>query len=141
MINVVTYLTLLRVLLSCLNQFSAPIQLVMRRMLWNVVAVLTAIMVTSRVYILAHFPHQCILAVLFGYLVHQFSFVRTNAAIKKWNLRRKILVAIFIPLSSILLYINGERLLGFQLDWSLKLADKFCEKVRILLNFHMLRIA
>lgn len=128
MINVVTYLTFLHLMLSCLNHVSQPVKLVARRMLWNVVLVMTAIMITSRVYILAHFPHQCILAVLFGYVVYHFS--STRIASGKWNLRWKILVAFAIPVSSLLLYVNGEKLLGFQLDWSLRLASKFCSKVK-----------
>ena len=70
----------------------------------------------------AHFPHQCVVALLFGYLSCQFS-------VKRIGKLKKTCLAVFCLLSALTVYFKAEFLLGFDINWSLQLAHRHCQKV------------
>ena len=70
----------------------------------------------------AHFPHQCVVALIFGYLSCQFS-------VKRIGKLKKFFLAVFCILSALTVYFKAEFLLGFDINWSLQLAHRHCQKV------------
>jgi len=123
MVNVVTGLTIVNFLISCARDsgLSNPVTLVLRRVLWNGFFVFIATVMASRIYILAHFPHQCVVALIFGYLSCQFS-------VKRIGKLKKICLAVFCLLSALTIYFKAEFFLGFDINWSLQLAHRHCQK-------------
>ena len=126
MINMVTGLTLVHYILSNVNT-THTIHLVVQRMTWNAFYIGIGMVVASRLLVLAHFPHQCLLAIVFGY----FCFEMVNRIrLHRWSLLGKVSLATFFLGSALGIYVYAESFLGFDLDWSLKLASKHCQKVR-----------
>ena len=76
----------------------------------------------SSFFFSAHFPHQCVVALIFGYLSCQFS-------VKRLGRMKKFCLAVFCLLSAMTVYFNAEILLGFDINWSLQLAHRHCQKV------------
>ena len=70
----------------------------------------------------AHFPHQCVVALIFGYLSCQFS-------VKRLGKLKKFCLAVFCLLSALTVYFKAEFFLGFDINWSLQLAHRHCQKV------------
>ena len=122
MINMVNLLTLLHLSLSHLeNVNSQPLKLMGTRLLWNGFMILMAIMVTSRIFVLAHFPHQTLLALLLGYFCYKMAF--SSKKVSFW-------LACLTLATPLILYFKGSSLLGFDMNWSIELAHKYCQKVR-----------
>ena len=129
MINVVTCLAILHLISDQLETYSLRMGLVIRRMLKNFLLVWIAIMATSRVYISAHFPHQCALAIGLGYISFYYTKSHLNEYSKK-SLLRKLGMAFWLLGSAIFIHENLQKLLGFSPHWSIDMAKKYCAKVR-----------
>ena len=85
MINVVTCLAVFSLISDQLQSYDLRMGLVVRRMLKNLLFVWLAIMCTSRVYILAHFPHQCALAICIGYICFHWSKSKLNSWTRQFH--------------------------------------------------------
>ena len=105
MINMLIGLTLVKLIESLVYSNGTegdPIKLMVKRISWNVLYLWILLMVTSRVFILAHFPHQCILAVILGFLCFKLIFNDQTWIYPIWNRTlEKIFMALFLLLSAI----------------------------------------
>ena len=136
MINVVTCLAILHLISDQLGTHSLRMGLVIRRMLKNVLLAWIAIMATSRVYISAHFPHQCALAICLGYISFYYTKSHLNQCSKKSTFN-KLAMAFSLLGCAIFIHENLQKLLGFGPNWSIDMAKKYCAKVRIANIFNL----
>ncbi len=133
MINLViglAFVTLIRDHLVQHWEDSNPLKIVTNRLLKNVFYVWTGVVVASRIFISAHFPHQCFLAIGFGYLCFNLGFRNGKSSWTNWRSHVLILVSLSFLLSALGVYLNLEQVFGFDPDWSIELARKFCKKVK-----------
>ena len=140
MINMVIGLTFVKLIESLVYSNGTegdPIKLMVKRISWNVLYLWILLMVTSRVFILAHFPHQCILAVILGFLCFKLIFNDQTWIYPIWNSTlEKIFMALFLLLSAIFVYVKSDDFIGFDINWSIDLAYTYCQNVsRIYLNY------
>ena len=140
MINMVIGLTLVKLIESLVYSNGTegdPIKLMVKRISWNVLYLWILLMVTSRVFILAHFPHQCILAVILGFLCFKLIFNDQTWIYPIWNSTlEKIFMALFLLLSAIFVYVKADDFIGFDINWSIDLAYTYCQNVSsIYLNY------
>jgi glucose-6-phosphatase len=117
------------------SQNDNPTKLVITRLLWNAFYVWTASVIVSRIYIAAHFPHQCLYAVGFGYFAFEIGFHQKIVKWTAWSFTKHIYLAGFFLGSALLVYTNVEKYLGFDINWSITLANKFCQKVFFFIYF------
>ena len=138
MINMVIGLSLIKLIESLVYSNGTggdPIKLMIRRISWNLFYLWILIMVTSRIFILAHFPHQCLLAVILGFLSFKLIFSEQTWIYPIWNSTlEKFLMALFPLFSAILIYLKYEDFTGFDINWSIDLAYTFCQNVSIYIN-------
>ena len=134
MINVVTGLAIVDLLLGRVDFFlthsygpQSYMNIVVERMVWNLFIIFIITMMISRVFILAHFPHQCALALVCGYLCYKGSYVFN---FHEWSFVSRLKACNVLLGTAVLVYNKGEDMLGFNLDWSLDLANKYCHKVK-----------
>lgn len=131
MINMVIGLTLVKLIESLVYSNGTegdPIKLMVKRISWNVLYLWILLMVTSRVFILAHFPHQCILAVILGFLCFKLIFNDQTWIYPIWNSTlEKIFMALFLLLSAIFVYVKADDFIGFDINWSIDLAYTYCQ--------------
>lgn len=106
-----------------------PLALAVNRMAGNILIAWVAMIGASRIYILAHFPHQCFFALLIGFFCYQLAFSST-VKWTKWSAKVLIISAVFLATSAFGVFMTAEHFLQFDINWSLQLASKFCEKVR-----------
>ena len=111
-------------------------KLVIRRISWNAFYAWIVMIVTSRIFILAHFPHQCFLAIILGLLSFTIIFKRQirfpyyGRFSWIWSSKAKrILVAVTLLCSAVLVYLKVEHITGFDINWSIALAKQYCQKV------------
>ena len=140
MINMLIGLTLVKLIESLVYSNGTegdPIKLMVKRISWNVLYLWILLMVTSRVFILAHFPHQCILAVILGFLCFKLIFNDQTWIYPIWNRTlEKIFMALFLLLSAIFVYVKADDFIGFDINWSIDLAYTYCQNVSsIYLNY------
>merc|ERR1739848_76816 len=102
MINVVTGLALVDLVVHS-GWFQGYMHLVVKRVMWNLFFGMIISMSISRVFLLAHFPHQCTLALLCGYL----SFNR-NVNWQRWSREKRITTALVLLYSALLVYSGGK---------------------------------
>ena len=133
MINMVIGLTFVKLIESLVYSNGTegdPIKLMVKRISWNVLYLWILLMVTSRVFILAHFPHQCILAVILGFLCFKLIFNDQTWIYPIWNSTlEKIFMALFLLLSAIFVYVKSDDFIGFDINWSIDLAYTYCQNV------------
>ena len=128
MINVVNGLTLVHFILYCLE--SRPsLRLVLRRVLWNGFAIFLGLVIASRLFVLAHFPHQCLLAVLFGLLCFYKAQGLMERLMRSESLAIRLLFASFFLLTPLMALFYFENVAKIDLQWSVNLAEKYCKKV------------
>ena len=109
---------------------ASPIKIVIKRISWNLFYAWVGIIVISRIFILAHFPHQCILAILMGL----FTYKAVSNYIRYFHgTFKKIIMAFGILASALLVYAYAEVLTGLDVNWSIALAKKYCSKVNLLI--------
>ena len=137
MINVVTCLAVFSLISDQLQAYDLRMGLVVRRMLKNLLFVWLAIMCTSRVYILAHFPHQCALAICIGYICFNWSKSKLNSW-TRFHLCIKVIMALSLLASALFIHENLQTFLGFHPNWSIDMAKKYCAKVRVKLEINPL---
>ena len=130
MINVVTCLAVLNLISDHLQDSSLRMGLVIKRMLKNFLLLWIAIMATSRIYILAHFPHQCALAICIGYISFHRSKSHLNTVIKSHTFA-KVILALTLLASALFIHENLQTFFGFHPNWSIDMAKKYCAKVRL----------
>ena len=94
-----------------------------RTVLWLLFLASQILMWTSRIYISAHFPHQCLLGFIVSLLVVRKFYSRGSWIQKKTF--PLILFSLFLLSSSLGLYVVLLRL-GHNPDWSISLAKKHC---------------
>ena len=94
-----------------------------RPLLWLLFLAAQLLMWTSRIFISAHFPHQCLLGFIVSLLVVRKFYSRGS-----WIQRRTVplvLFSLFLLGSSLSLYLLLLRL-GLSPDWTISLAKKHC---------------
>lgn len=129
MISVVTSAALLALVKSLVgNSDQSPLALIMKRVTSNLLIAWVAIIAASRVYILAHFPHQCFLALLIGLASFEAAF-STRLKWNLWSTGRLVFVSLLLVGSALSVFAKIEDFLMFDVNWSLTLAAKFCLKV------------
>ena len=107
---------------------ASPIKIVIKRISWNLFYAWVGIIMISRIFILAHFPHQCILAILMGL----FSYKAVSSYIRHFHgTFKKLILAFGILASALLVYAYAELLTGLDVNWSIALAKKYCSKVNL----------
>ena len=95
----------------------------LRPLLWTVFLASQVLMWTSRLYISAHFPHQCLLGFIVGLIIVKKFYIRGS-----WIQRRTsslIFFSLFLISSSLGVYQTLIRL-GHDPNWSLALAERHC---------------
>ena len=92
-------------------------------------------MATSRVYILAHFPHQCAFAIMIGYIIFYYTQSKIDNYVNGTTFK-KLNVAIFLLGSTIFIHENLQKMVGFGPNWSIDMAKKYCAKV-VYLTFNL----
>ena len=109
---------------------ASPIKIVIKRISWNLFYAWVGIIMISRIFILAHFPHQCILAIIMGL----FSYKAVSNYIRYFHgTFKKLILAFGILASALLVYAYAELLTGLDVNWSIALAKKYCSKVNFLI--------
>ena len=102
-------------------------------MSWNAFYAWIVMIVTSRIFILAHFPHQCFLAIILGLLCFTIIFKIFPYYDRLWwiwsSKAKRILVAVTLLCSAVLVYLKVEHITGFDINWSIALAKQYCQKV------------
>lgn len=96
-----------------------------QRLSYTVIYICLLVLVSiSRLYIAAHFPHQVLLGIALGFLV---GYKCSALHPVHWSLKQPLLVAltlvVFGSFSYWMLILNG-----FDPDWSIEKAKKFCER-------------
>uniref|UniRef100_A0A1B6E689 Glucose-6-phosphatase n=1 Tax=Clastoptera arizonana TaxID=38151 RepID=A0A1B6E689_9HEMI len=98
--------------------------------IWAVVLVMLLFVSLSRIYIGAHFPHQCILGAIFGLAIGYWLTDTGKWCIREWwrsSGRFKLLcVSSSVMLISIASYLI-QIYFGIDPQWSVKLAFKWCQ--------------
>ena len=114
------------VVLWCLTDVLGGVrpQLPVSLLLWAVLIGGQGLMWTSRLYISAHFPHQCVLGGVAGLVVVRSVYRR--AAWVQTRPASLVLASVMLVLSSLALY-SGLESLGRDPAWSLRLAQTHCQ--------------
>jgi len=86
---------------------------------------LQVLMMSARIFISAHFPHQCLLGFLVAALCIQF--VYKDDRILAGDTRTKLCVSVMLPTTAMVAY-GGLLVSGFDPNWSIALATKWCLK-------------
>lgn len=129
MMNVVTCLAVFSLISDQLQAHDLRMGLVIKRMLKNLLFVWLAIIATSRIYILAHFPHQCALAICIGYISFHWSKSKLNT-LARFHTFSKVMIALSLIASALFIHENLQTFLGFHPNWSIDMAKKYCAKVK-----------
>lgn len=112
---------------SSLNFCSEIMKQQATQLLWTAFVLIQGLVIMSRMYIAAHFPHQCLLGLLLGVSVAKQVYGSSSA---KWlNLERRqwLLVASFILASAVGTY-WFLLFTGRDPAWSISQAFKWCAK-------------
>jgi len=96
----------------------------MAHILWSFYSVILVLVSLSRVYIAAHFPHQCLLGMMIGI---SLAVAITNFDISGLKFRHYLLGTIGLLSSALFTYLCLQ-LLGFDPLWSINLAKKWCSR-------------
>lgn len=118
------------------SRFPRPNAVCYRRFIWSVYAVSLLLIGLSRMYIAAHFPHQCILGAAIG-IPLAWALTSENSSLCRWwkNAGRgKLLFATFVISSFAFGGYWLQKALGVDPQWSVKLAFKWCQSHR---NLHV----
>ena len=78
----------------------------------------------SRLYISAHFPHQCVLGAFLGIVV---AFIMTKTDLNRFKVFSYVVITIFM-FTSVLTCFAGMNFLGIDPNWSVELAKAHCIK-------------
>ncbi|XP_066520348.1 glucose-6-phosphatase 3 [Hoplias malabaricus] len=87
-------------------------------------ALLLAVVGLSRIFILAHFPHQVVAGILAGVILGVF----LNRTVPEQRLLVFFLVSSMVLLLGALLVYAGLEKIGIDVSWSISLAEKWCSK-------------
>ncbi|KAJ1526966.1 hypothetical protein ONE63_008513 [Megalurothrips usitatus] len=118
------------------SKFPRPKTPMYRKLTWTIYALILVIIGLSRMYIAAHFPHQCVLGAALG-IPLAWSLTSGKSSVCQWwkNAGRGKLLTITILMSS--LAFGGywlQKGIGVDPQWSVKLAFKWCQSHR---NVHV----
>lgn len=99
--------------------------------LWLIYATIVTLVSLSRMNVAAHFPHQCFLGAILGYLLAVMLVRDARWTIWRWlkNVSKtKMLVLAFLTCGISVGAYFSHRLLGYDPGWSIKLAFKWCHR-------------
>ncbi|XP_077292085.1 glucose-6-Phosphatase isoform X2 [Arctopsyche grandis] len=132
------------IILSQKQILSVFMQKIIKNVLWVIIGVILILVTISRLFIATHFPHQCLIGAIFGFLTVYFistfwmepfmgidnnKLVKENPNLYRKHLKLNILFnlsnVVFLVASPFALY-WGQKLYGFDPLWSVKLAFKWC---------------
>lgn len=96
---------------------------------WAVYVLLIVLVSVSRMYIGAHFLHQCILGAILGFLIGYYFGNRGHFLTDYWHSssKLKMLVWVLILLTATVSFYWLQKYFGINPQWSVKMAFKWCE--------------
>ncbi|GLV44002.1 Glucose-6-Phosphatase [Carabus blaptoides fortunei] len=103
---------------------------------WSIYVTILMLVSLSRMYVATHFPHQCVLGAILGFLIgHYFG----NAHAKPtayWHSSTKLKLLAFVLGATVLSFTSYwiQKAFGIDPQWSVKMAFKWCEHVE---NVHV----
>ncbi|XP_044738737.1 glucose-6-phosphatase catalytic subunit 1 [Chrysoperla carnea] len=115
--------------LFAITLFSAKKKPRLSYILWTLYLVALIAVSLSRMFVAAHFPHQCVVGAFLGYIVAR-SLSDCGGYFSKWKQCSRIKM---LAITSTMLGITfgvywAQKGLGFDPQWSVKLAFKWCQK-------------
>lgn len=100
-----------------------------RCVFWCVYIFLLGLVSVSRMYMATHFPHQCMLGAILGFVIGRLFGKRGYYITDLWHNCKKIKMLIFVALLTsitVVMYF-GQKIFGYDPQWSVKMAFKWCE--------------
>lgn len=101
----------------------------MRYTFWGIYIFSIVLVCVSRMYIATHFPHQCILGAVIGFIIG-YLFGNSNTVVSKyWHNCNKLHILMWVLITtgiSISTYWL-QKAFGIDPQWSIKMAFKWCE--------------
>lgn len=97
---------------------------------WSVYLILTSLVAISRMYLGAHFLHQCILGAILGVLIGYYFGNQGHYLTNYWHTANKLkmLCCVLIALAITIGLYWMQKFFGIDPQWSVKMAFKWCER-------------
>ncbi|KAF4526391.1 hypothetical protein B566_EDAN012681, partial [Ephemera danica] len=121
----IVYILVSALLPVVLNSKSRNTQNIWKAISWSLYAVAIVLISISRLYVAAHFPHQCVLGAIIGLGLGHLVEVTSPQWMTQWK-RSKLLKGVAVIWLSAFSGYWVQRLLGVDPQWSVKLAFKWC---------------
>eukprot|EP00095_Tigriopus_kingsejongensis_P011441 maker-scaffold222_size251774-snap-gene-1.20 protein:Tk11441 transcript:maker-scaffold222_size251774-snap-gene-1.20-mRNA-1 annotation:"hypothetical protein DAPPUDRAFT_316364" len=104
---------------------TSPLRIFVNRLVWLAFIGMQVMVTTSRIYNLNHFPHQCMMAYGCGLLVIKLAY-HNQSWLKAKSSFKSIVASSFFMISALGVF-QGLLSYGFNPDWSIAKAMKWCQ--------------
>ncbi|XP_076342610.1 glucose-6-phosphatase 2-like [Tachypleus tridentatus] len=124
MVTAAVWYILVNILLEKSGGVSTSIKNLITSVCWTAYTLLLCVVSLSRVYIAAHFPHQCFLGIIFGFYL---ALTMTKISLDGLKLRHYVIMTISLFVSALSTYF-ALWVVGLNPLWSVERAMKWCVK-------------